>query len=92
MDKQAGGDQLIVDRIQPFGTFGVMRPHVVQPAITVGNERGGHRKGVESGVGMMAYNRNIPRIIASLLPNRHLVCHFPCTSRYSMTSSPTSTA
>jgi hypothetical protein len=31
-----------------------MRPHVVQPAIAVGNERSGHRKGGKSSGGRMA--------------------------------------
>ena len=36
------GNQLIVNRRQPRRAFGVMRAHVVQQAIAVGNESGSH--------------------------------------------------
>ena len=41
---QTCGYQPIVDGGKPLGTFGMMRAHVVQPTVTVGNECGCHFK------------------------------------------------
>jgi MoxR-like ATPase len=39
---QAAGDQVVVDGVQPLGTFGVTEAHVVAAAIGVAVKRGGH--------------------------------------------------